>query len=125
MRQNENLDIEIEYTGHICEDNAESYRIIHNSPHYRIGYGTTTVGENLFSFFVEVTLTLFNERPRVNIQTLEKDLMIIKELHRRGYTLNCHDDACISAELIVSPQKIKSEYEDVKTLIEDILAKNY
>jgi len=103
-------------------ESPESYRVIHQCPHYRIGFGTRVIGENLYSSFVEVAVTLLHDRPQINIELLEKDLKIVKGLQARGYTLNCHDDACVSAELCLPPQKMQAEYVEIRKMIEDIIA---
>lgn len=124
MRQNGTTNTDLsnrESTG--CDD-GESYRTIHRCPHYRIGHGSRTAGENLYLSFVEVAVTLLHDRPGISVSLLEKDLQIVTGLQDRGYTLNCHDDACISAELCMPPQKIQAECLEVKKLIEGIMAGN-
>jgi len=106
-------------------DEAESYRILHQCPHYRIGRGTRVSGENLYSSFIEVAVTLLNDRPQINVELLEKDLKIVKGLLARGYTLNCHDDACVSAELGMPPQNIEAEYMEIRKMIEAVMADHF
>ncbi|WP_424358970.1 hypothetical protein [Methanocella sp. MCL-LM] len=103
-------------------DDAEFYRTIYQSPHYRIGHGTRIAADNTLSSFVEVAVTLLHDRPRINVSLLKKDLRIIETLQARGYTLNCHDDACVSAELYVPPQTIQAECLGIKKMIEGIMA---
>jgi hypothetical protein len=102
-------------------DEAESYRVLHQCPHYRIGAGTRVVGGNLDSPFIEVAVTMLHDRPRISLQLLDRDVKIVKGLHARGYTLNCHDDACVSAELSLPSQKIRAECAYVRKMIEDIM----
>lgn len=122
MRQNDTTTTSLSKEEARNYDDAESYRLIHHSPHYRIGYGTRVINENKPSTFVEVAVTLLHDRPEVSVALLEKDLQIIKGLQARGYTLNCHDDACVSAELCVPPHKMQAECAEIRKMIENIMA---
>lgn len=62
------------------------------------------------------------EKPGVDLTLLEKDLKILKELQARGYEINCDDDACVSAELTVLPQRLEGEYNEIREMIDAIMA---
>jgi hypothetical protein len=101
---------------------AEAYRVLLSGPGYRIGVGSRKVAGDTSSCFLEVAIILMPERPGVDPSLLEKDLKLLKELQARGYEINCYDDACISAELIVPPQRLGDEYHEIKEKVEAIMA---
>jgi hypothetical protein len=101
---------------------AEAYRVLLSCPGYRIGVGSRKVAGNTFSSFIEVAIILIPQRPSVDLSLLGKDLKLLKELRARGYEINCHDDACISAELIVPPQRLEDEYREIREMVGAIMA---
>jgi len=118
-----NITLTDQFTGVPPADlNEETCRILHQCPHYRIGYGTRGIGNGFYSSFVEVAVTLLHDRPRVNVPLLEKDLRIVRGLQARGYALNCHDDACVSAELGQAPDRVEAECLEIRSMIEAIMS---
>lgn len=101
---------------------AEAYRVLLSNPGYRIGVGTRKVAGATSSSFLEVAIILVPERPRVDPSLLEKGSILLKELQARGYEINCHDDACISAELVLPPQRLEAEYREIRVIVEAIIA---
>lgn len=101
---------------------SEAYRVLLSCPGYRIGVGSRMVAGNTFSTFIEVAIILMPQRPSVDISLLGKDLKLLKELLARGYDINCYDDACISAELIVPSPRLEDEYREISAMVEVIMA---
>ncbi|HUL61853.1 MAG TPA: hypothetical protein VLT35_02220 [Methanocella sp.] len=99
----------------------ETYRVLQSCPGYRIGVGSRKVAGNTFPCFLEVAIVLVPERPGIDLALLEKDLKLLKELQARGYEINCHDDACISAELAAPPQRLEAEYREIRAMIEAVM----
>jgi hypothetical protein len=105
-----------------ADGDDEAYRVLHSCPCYRIGVGSRKIAGNTFSSFLEVVITLMPGRPAVDLPLLEKDLKLLKELRARGYEINCHDDACVSAELIVPPSRLGDEYREIREMVEAVMA---
>jgi len=100
-------------------EHKESYRALERSPNYRIGVGVRLASLGHPSFFLEVEIYLCPDS-RVNIASLEKNLMFLRELQARGYSMTCQDDQCISCETTVSPQNLAAEYETIKSITKRI-----
>ncbi len=104
-----------------ASEHGEAYRVLDRSNNYRIGVGARlTSGQP--SFFLEVVVRSCLESSDVDLQLLEKNLVLLKRLQTREYLLNCEDDGCISCEITVSPQNITSEYETIQLIIKSIFS---
>ena len=101
-------------------EHKEAYRVLDRSNNYRIGVGARLTPSDQPSFFLEVVVQSCLESSEVDLQLLEKNLMFLKELKARGYSLNCEGDGSISCEVTVSPQNVASEYEDIRLAIRNI-----
>jgi len=99
-------------------EHKEAYKVLEKSKNYRIGVGVRLESTNQPSFFLEVLVYLCPNSPQVDISLLQKNVMFLRELQARGYSLVCQDDNCISCETTVSLQNLASEYETVKMVME-------
>ncbi len=94
----------------------ESYRVLERSRNYRIGLGVRLEPTDQPSFFFEILVYLCPQSSKFDLQVLEKNLMFLKELQVRGYSLSCQDDRCIACETISPPQNLAAEYETIKSI---------
>ena len=101
-------------------EHKEAYRVLDRSSNYRIGVGARLTPSGQPSFFLEVVVQSCLESSEVDLQLLEKNLMFLKELKARGYSLNCEGDGSISCEVTVSPQNVASEYGNIRLTIRNI-----
>jgi hypothetical protein len=68
------------------------------------------------SFFIEVIIHLFPELSKVDLTLLEKDLLFLKELKARGYSISSQDDNFITCQKSVKPEGLIAEYEVLKLI---------
>jgi len=101
-------------------EHKEAYRVLDKSSSYRIGVGARLTSSGRPSFFLEVVVQSCLESSEVDLQLLEKNLMFLKELKARGYSLNYEGDGSIYCEVTVSPKNIASEYENIRLTIRNI-----
>jgi len=120
MNRKKTIDIQALQTDAENSEHKEAYRVLDRSSNYRIGVGARLTPSGQPSFFLEVVVQSCLESSDVDLQLLEKNLMFLKELKARGYSLNCEGDGSISCEVTVSPQNVASEYENIRLTIRNI-----
>jgi hypothetical protein len=119
MNRTKTIDIQALQKDAEKSEHREAYRVLDRSNNYRIGAGARVTPSGQPSFFLEVVVQSCLESSEVDLQLLEKNLMFLKELKARGYSLNCEGDGSISCEVTVSPQNIASEYETIRLTIKN------
>lgn len=97
-------------------EHKESFRVLERSRDHRIGVGARLTSSNLPSYFLEVLIYLCPSSSSVNLLSLEKKLILLKELQARGYSLNCQDN-CISCEANVPSKNLVPEHETIKSIM--------
>jgi hypothetical protein len=97
-------------------EDRESYRIIERNKNYRIDAGAELEPSGQPLFFIEVIIHLFPELSKVDLALLEKDLLFLKELRARGYSISSQDDNFISCQKSVNSDDLTTEYEAVKSI---------
>jgi hypothetical protein len=95
----------------------EAFKLLENTPSYRIGVGARAEAPAPPSFFIEVIVKLSTENSEVNLLSLEKILLSLKALQVEGYIMTYQDDNNISCEKAVSILEIPQEYIRAKTII--------
>jgi len=103
-------------------EHGEAYKVLDRSSNYKIGVGARLTPSGQPSFFFEVVVQSCLESSEVDLQLLEKNLVLLKKLQTRGYLLNCEDDGCISCEITVPSQNITTEYETIQSTIKSTLS---
>ena len=94
----------------------EAFKLLENTPSYRIGVGARATSPDSLSFFIEIIIKLSTENDEVNLQCFEKTLCLLKALQTRGYSL-IYQDHSISCETTRSINEISQEYESAKSII--------
>ncbi len=117
MKETELIDVQALEREAKNSEHKESYRVIEKSRSYRIGVGVRLASSGQPSFFLEALVYVCPNSPSVDISLLEKNLMLLKELQARGYSMSCQDDSCISCETTVPPQNLAAELETIKSTI--------
>lgn len=101
-------------------EHGEAYKVLDRSKNYRIGVGARLTPSGQPSFFLEVVVRSWPGSSELDLQLLEKHLVLLKKLQSRGYLLYCEGDGCISCEITVSPQNITQEHEILRSTITSI-----
>ncbi len=96
-------------------EHKEAYRVQERSRNYRIGVGARLTSSGQPSFFLEALIYLCPNSPTADLTLLEKDLMFMRDLQERGYSLSCQDGSYISCEITVPPQNLATELETIKS----------
>ncbi len=99
-------------------DNHEAFQVLTALRNCRIGVGTALDSSGNYTFFIEALVTLCKGLHRVNLSTIERNLRLLRRLKKRGYTLDCEEDGCITAELAISQEDVTEECEAVGKIIE-------
>jgi len=85
---------------------------------YRIGTGARLESPSKPLFFLEVLIYMCAANSTVDLKSIERNLTILKQLGKRGYSLSCEEGGCISCEIAVPPQSLAIEYKAAKSIIE-------
>lgn len=86
------------------EDN-EAFQVLEKMQNCRIGVGARLESPENPTFFIEVIVPLCATHRAVDLDLVEKTLLLLRRLDNRGYVLN-YEDGSISCELTVqSPKK--------------------
>lgn len=104
-------------------EHRESYRVLERSHNYRIGVGARLTSSGQLSFFLEAIIYLCPDASGVDLPLLEKNLMLLRELQTRGYSLSCQDDSSILCETTVPPQNLVAEYRTIGSITKRIFAR--
>jgi len=95
----------------------EAFKVLARMQNCRVGVGARfELAENP-SFFVEVLVILCTIDRSVNLELVEKNLFLLKQLEKRGYVLNCEEDGSISCELTVSSKNLIAECEAILDVV--------
>ena len=103
-------------------EHKEAYKTLDRNLNYRIGVGARTAPPNPPSFFVEILIYLSRDDNKVDVRILEKSIACFKELQARNFKTVFQDDNCISCEAQVSGEKLESEYQLIKSLVQSIFS---
>jgi hypothetical protein len=98
-------------------EDREAFTVLARTQGYRVGVGARLNAPANPIFFVEVIASLC-PRPRVvDLNSLEKNLHVLKQLTERGYMLTCDEDGTVSCELAVPSKNLGTEYEAANSII--------
>ncbi|MFX0201473.1 MAG: hypothetical protein ACFFCW_35600 [Candidatus Hodarchaeota archaeon] len=87
----------------------EAFQVLARMQNCRVGVGARLESAETPSFFVEVLVNLCTSDRSVNLELVEMNLLLLKQLEKRGYVLNCEEDGSISCELTVSSKNLIAE----------------
>lgn len=96
----------------------EAFTVLARMRNCRFGVGARLESSAKPIFFIEIIASLCANHHVVNLNFLEKNLLILKQLKERGYVLTCEEDGTVSCELIVPPENLTLEYEAAISIIE-------
>ncbi|MCJ7560283.1 hypothetical protein MUO79_06655 [Candidatus Bathyarchaeota archaeon] len=101
-------------------EHKESYQTLDRDANFRIGVGARTVPQNNPSFFVEILIRLSSDSSELDLDVLEKCLVVLKAFRARGFKEVFQDDNCVSCEAQVSSADLLKEYEMAKTVVRSV-----
>jgi len=95
----------------------EAFQVLARMQNCRVGVGARLESVEYPSFFIEVLASPCTNDRAVNLEFVETNLRLLKQLEKRGYVLNCEEDGSISCELTVSSKNLAAEYEAIINLV--------
>ena len=98
-------------------EGGEAYVSVLKEPEYRVGVGARAVPGREPSFFVEVVLDPFPERPMVVPGRLADQGVLADHLAHRGYSLACDDAGVITCERTVRETEVAKEIRELPSLM--------
>ena len=98
-------------------EGKEAFKVLVKMQNCRIGAGARYESAESATFFVEVLVNLCNSHHPVNLDLVEKNFVLLRQLEKRGYVLNCEEDGSISCELAVPSKNLISECKTIHSII--------
>ena len=99
-------------------EDKEAFVVLTRIRDFRVGVGARLESPEHPILFIEIIGSLCAERHVVNLNSLEKNLAILRQLKERGYVLTCEEDGTFSCELAVPSENLAAEYEAATLIIE-------
>jgi hypothetical protein len=99
-------------------EDKEAFTVLARMPRYRVGVGARLESPEQTIFFVEIIVSLCAGHHILNVDSLEKSLVTLRQLKERGYVLTCEEDGTVSCELTVPSKSLTVEYEAAILFIE-------
>jgi len=124
MKETHPIDMRLLESEAETSEHGESYKVLERSRNYRVGVGARLGPSDRLSYFLEVVIILCPRSPEVDTAHLEKELMLLKELQERGYSLSCEDDGSISCEASIASRNLDGEYEVVRSTVARFLSRD-
>ncbi len=101
----------------------EAFQTLVTTQHCRIGIGATVSSNGNYKFFIEALISLYKGLNSVDLSFMQKQLLLLRQLKERGYTLSCDEDGCISCELTISQENAVNECEALDKITGNCLSK--
>ncbi len=101
----------------------EAFQTLVTTQHYRIGIGATAGSNGNYKFFIEALISLCKGLNSVDLSFIQKQLLLLRQLKERGYSLSCNEDGCISCELTINQENAVNECEALGKITENCLLK--
>ena len=101
-------------------EDKEAFTVLARMPNCRVGVGARLESHAKPIFFIEIIASLCANHQTVNLNSLEKNMLILRRLKQRGYVLTCGEDGTISCELAVPPESLETEIGTAILMIEKL-----
>jgi hypothetical protein len=98
-------------------EHDEAFQVLARMQNCWVGVGARLESAEYPSFFIEVLISLCTSDRSVNLELVETNLILLKQLEKRGYVLNCEEDGSISCELTISSKNLIAECEAILDLV--------
>jgi hypothetical protein len=99
-------------------EDKEAFTVLARTRSCRVGVGARIESPAKPIFFIEIISSFCADHHGVNLNFLEKNLLILRQLKERGYVLTCEEDGTVSCELAVPFEKLTVECEAAILIIE-------
>ena len=103
---------------------GESFKVLRKSQNYRIGVGVRRESANRLLFFLEVLVSMCVVGCTVDLERMERNLLLLKQLKNVGCSLTCEENSCISCEIAVASQDLAKEYAKIDSITCRVLIGN-
>ena len=101
-------------------EDKEAFTVLDKMRNCRIGVGARLESPEKPIFFIEIIASLCADHHAVvDLNLLEKNLLMLRQLKERGYVLTCEEDGTISCELTVPSENLLAEYEAALLVMEE------
>ncbi len=100
----------------------EAFQVLIAMQNCRIGVGSVLDSSGNYTFFMEALVTLCKGLQSVDLFSMDKNLLLLKQLKKRGYALNCEEDGCISSELTIGQEDLANECEAISKMTKRCLS---
>ena len=118
MKETDKIDINSLQEKAKKSESKEAFTVLARTQGYRVGVGARLKAPANPIFFVEIIASLCPHPRIVDINLLEKNLHVLKQLTERGYVLTCDEDGTVSCELAVPSKNLAAECEAANSIIE-------
>lgn len=117
MNQNKPINTKVLIEEAQNSKDKETYKLLEKTQSYRIGVGARVDSPASLSLFIEVIIKLSTENTKVDLPRLNKILISLEALQKKGYTLTYQDDNSISCEKKAAVHEISQEHAAAKSII--------
>lgn len=101
-------------------EHKEAFRVLERTKKYRISLGVRTFAKSL-SFFLEVNIYHRLIEEHNTLSDITQQLLLLKKLQKRGYSVSCQDEICTVVEMRVPQDSLSGEVKYLKTIINNTL----
>ena len=98
-------------------EEKEAFKVLVKMQNCRVGAGARYDSADNLSFFVEVIVSLCASNSPVNLDLVEKNLVLLRRIEEGGYVLYCEEDGSILRELTVPSKNLISECEVMNSIV--------
>lgn len=96
---------------------GEAYTTVAKGSGYRLGVGARTSREGGPTFFVEVVLDPFPDRPLMDPGRMRQQASLLERLKDRGYAVSCDDAGVITCECALDGGEPEGELREVARML--------
>jgi hypothetical protein len=100
-------------------EDKEAFTVLVKLPSCRVGVGARLESPANLIFFIEIIVSLCASHHAMNLNSLERNLFILRQLGERGYMLTCEEDGTVSCELAIPSENLTAEYEAAVSIVEE------
>ena len=97
----------------------EAYQIVYRNSVVRIGAGARVADDEGLLLFIDVTVNLCANGPKVNTSTLERSISFTKELKALDYELDCQEGQ-INCEKTIPEDQMNQEFKMLKKVLKEL-----
>lgn len=100
-----------------ASEDGEAFATVAKGTGFRLGIGARASVDGGTTFFVEVVLDPFPDRPRVEPTRVRDQAALGEQLRKRGYDLCCDDAGVITGERTLGEADPRGEVREMRRLL--------